>query len=49
MGKAESGKGPVDPCHAEPIRMEANRGLASEAGLRSDASIHGVSGECCPG
>jgi len=36
MGKAEIDKGPVDLCPAEPVRMDANRGLASEAGLRSE-------------
>jgi hypothetical protein len=49
MGKADIDKGPVDLCPAEPVRMDANRGLASEAGLRSESSIHGVSGTTITG
>ena len=36
MGEAELDKGPVDPCPDEPVRMDANRGLVSEAGLHSE-------------
>ena len=36
MGEGEKDKGPVDPYPAEPVRMDANRGLASTAGLRSE-------------
>ena len=36
MGESGKSKGPVDLCSDEPVRMDANRGLESVAGLRSE-------------